>query len=521
MNGMNTEYDVLVVGLGPVGATISALLGDAGLAVRAIEKDREIYKQPRAIAMDFEVIRQLGMIGVADDILATSVASEGYQFVNRNRDILVSLTRPSHNASTGYPHTNLFHQPSLEAAIRRELGLLESVELSLGCTLVSFSQSPSGVVATVHGESGEEVIRAKYLVACDGGRSTVRRALGIEMYDMGFDEPWMVVDAKLKAPLEKISYMPMQLCDPRRPTTSVPSGRGRHRWEFMLRPDDDREQVTQEETLRSWIADWVDPDLVEIERRAIYEFHGVIADRWRHGRCLLIGDAAHQMPPFLGQGLCSGIRDAFNLAWKLIAVLRQEAPEALLDSLQPEREEHVAAITRNAIAMGKIVCIADEEAAAKRDREMMAERAAGKVPKIPTIPPIATGVLASAGGGAVMPEPRVQTERGSVRLDALAGYAPVLIVRDAASLDVEVIGDITALGFAAEKNTLFSSAVGAASIPSVIDESGDLETMMAGAEALLAKPDRVVFGTGSVADLSKQWSAYRSGKATPGATRAA
>ena len=331
------RYDVLIVGLGPVGAVLAALCAKLGLSVRVVEKDTAVYRLPRAVQIDYEVLRLLNFVGVADDVLTNSCASSGYEFVNRDRKILMSRYPPPGLAPTGYPWANMFHQPSLESALRARLDECPDVEVSLGATVTGIEQDGVGVTAVVESDEGTQRVDAAYAVGCDGGRSLVRRTLGIDMVDLGFEEPWVVVDVRLPPGVRQLTEVSVQLCDPAGPTTSVLSGPGRHRWEFMLRPGDDHDAATDPATLKARLADWVDSDTVELERSAVYEFHGLIARRWRSGRILLIGDAAHQMPPFFGQGLCSGVRDACNLAWKLAAVLRGEVDAAFLDSVQAER----------------------------------------------------------------------------------------------------------------------------------------------------------------------------------------
>ena len=278
------QYDVLIVGLGPVGAVTAALCAKLGLSVRAVERDTEIYKLPRAVQIDYEVLRLLNFIGVADTVMENSCPSKGYEFVNRDREVLMSRYPPSELAPTRYPWNNMFHQPSLETALRMRLDEMPEVEVSLGADATGIVQDNDGINAVVETGNGEELIRASYAVGCDGGRSFVRRALGIDMVDLGFDEPWLVVDVKLPSGMRRLFDVSTQLCDPAHPTTSAVSGPGRHRWEFMLKPGEDREAATLPENIKARLTDWVDcVDSIKIERSAVYEFHGLIARRWRSG----------------------------------------------------------------------------------------------------------------------------------------------------------------------------------------------------------------------------------------------
>ena len=491
--------DVLVVGLGPVGAVFSSLCAKNGITVIAVERDIEVYKNPRAVQIDFEVLRQLNFLGVADDVLEASTTSDGYEFINRDREILMARYPPKVPSPTNYPFANLFHQPTLEHALRRELARLEEVTVYLGTTLTEISQDESGILAKVESPEGTRKIQAQYAIACDGASSSVRKSLGIGMRDLGFDEPWVVVDVLLPEGMRQLQTVGVQLCDPARPTTSVLSGPGRHRWEFMLKPGEDYEAVTNAELLKSWIADWTDPDQIEIERSAVYEFHGLLAEKWRDRRILLIGDAAHQMPPFFGQGLCSGVRDASNLAWKLHAVMSGRADEKLLDTVQIERDPHVAGITEGAIEMGRVVCIADEAEARDRDQRMMS----GDGYKFPTIPDIEHGILDDASAGVIMPEP--MTPEGK-RLDDVVGARALLVTSNALSESQHQ----AALSLELEP----CSFDGGAGTTQISDDNGYLKAMMGETPALLAKPDRIVFGSGEPDMLFEKWRDYLAGELT-------
>ena len=228
--------DVLIVGLGPVGAVLAGLLAKSGLSVKVVERDLEIYKQPRAIVLDHEVVRQLNLIGVADEVLANSIPAQGYEFLNADREILTSRPAFPGLAPTGYHPANLFHQPSMEHAVRAKLADLPNVEIELGVEVIAIERDDDGVNAVLRTSEGLVEQGARYLVGCDGGRSLVRRHLDIQMEDLDFNEPWVVVDVKVVGDNTGLSRNGVQLCDPARPTTCVPSGPGRHRWEFMLKP---------------------------------------------------------------------------------------------------------------------------------------------------------------------------------------------------------------------------------------------------------------------------------------------
>ncbi|MEO0367179.1 MAG: bifunctional 3-(3-hydroxy-phenyl)propionate/3-hydroxycinnamic acid hydroxylase [Pseudomonadota bacterium] len=505
----SNEADVLIVGLGPVGASFAAFCGLLGLRVIAVERDTEIYKNPRAVQIDHEILRQVEMIDVADQVLAASRPSKGYEFVSKDRDILVSRSRTD-LAPTQYPYNNMFHQPTFEKALRERLATMPEVSTHLGCELVALEQSSDHVTASIKTAGGQEqTIVSRFVVGCDGGRSFVRKSLGVEMHDLGFDEPWLVVDVKLADGVEALTNKGTQLCDPQRPTTSTPSGPGRHRWEFMLNPDDNPDEVTQPVSIMKRIAEWVDPDSVTLERNAVYRFHGLVAQQWRKDRVMIIGDAAHQMPPFMGQGLCSGVRDATNLAWKLAAVIEDQASPALLDSVITERSPHVTSITESAIELGRLVCIRDPQQAEARDKQIKADQLAGKAPPFPLMPNIINGVLSDDAAGQIMPEPLINDAK---RLDAETGYVPIMIVRDSSNLDQNDMEGVTAFLHSSPNARLCCLNGSQASFIQVLDSDGHLSTMMEGADALIAKPDRIVFGKGQISDLAQQWHAYLQGE---------
>ncbi|HEY2050395.1 MAG TPA: FAD-dependent monooxygenase, partial [Caulobacteraceae bacterium] len=283
----------------------------------------------------------------------------------------------------------------------------------------------------------------------------------------------------------------VQLCDPARPTTCVQGGPGWHRWEFMLLPGETPEAITNEAVIEALIRRWgCGP--VTIERKAVYRFHGLVANRWRLGRAMIAGDAAHQTPPFAGQGMCSGLRDAANLAWKLDAVLRARADDTLLDTYQTEREPHARALIELAIRMGRIVCTRDPMEASRRDANMLAAQASGAPPLAPERPPpFAVGcVLAGTpGAGEVFPQPVSRQDGKLLRMDDALGCRPWLLSR----VPAQKVDGVRTLSLACETLSSFR---------------GDLETWLdarSAAQAVLVRPDRYVFGTGDPRALTDAW----------------
>ena len=492
------KHDVLIIGLGPVGAILASLCARSGLSVKVIERDHEVYKEPRAIVLDHEVVRQLGLIDCADDVLAYSTPGQGYEFINSDREILTARGAPPGPMPTGYWPANLFHQPSMERVVRSRLEKMPNVDIELGVEFLGLEQNDEGINAIARRP--------------DGGRSLVRRYLDVQMEDLNFNEPWVVVDVKLLSDDTGLSKNGVQLCDPARPTTCVPSGPGRHRWEFMLKPHETAEEVTRPETLREWISAWTDPDKIELERSAVYRFHGLVAKKWRGGRVMIIGDAAHQMPPFMGQGLCAGARDAFNLAWKLVTVSNGQAPLNFLDTVELERSPHVKEVTKGAIAMGKTVCVTDPEEAKRRDEKMMEDHKTGKGFAFPGVPRIESGVLDDPIAGSVFPEPYIGPPDSPSRLDIAVGYVPLLVLSNPDQLTCgsqSVIDRIRREHPTMEIAALTSSDV---QLVDLLDPEKHVAGLIEDQQAILVKPDRIVFGRGSVEQLLTKWQAYLQGE---------
>jgi 3-(3-hydroxy-phenyl)propionate hydroxylase len=489
---MNSDFDcdVLVVGLGPVGGALAALATVHGLSVTVIDKSPTLFPLPRAAVFDHEIMRIFQMVGVAERIEPVCRAPERYQFLTAAGEVLLDFPNAA-IGPFGWAETYALHQPAVEQVLRDRLNEL-GVRIELGASFEGLSQDKAGATVDVRDDAGARQIRARYVVGCDGSWSPVREALGIKLDDYKFDEPWLVLDTIIEEPGD-LPIVCQQICDPRRPVTHMAMSGKRFRWEFMLKPGESPEEMLKEERIRELIAPWDCADRMEIERKAVYRFHALVAEQWRDGRVLLAGDAAHQMPPFAGQGMCSGIRDAANLAWKIAAVVRGEAGEDVLDSYQVEREPHVRAIISTAIAMGEVVCILDENAAAGRNREMLARKAAGAQDVSVSYPDLVGGYLTdSSFAGALFPQP-VATD-GS-RLDAVLGLSPILISRSAVSEPGSSLRTLSLDAPALGKFTDFLSAW--------------LEK--AGAEAVLIRPDRHIFGTGDATHLQSLWAKMAGG----------
>jgi 3-(3-hydroxy-phenyl)propionate hydroxylase len=421
-------YDVAIVGLGPTGATLANLLGAAGHSVLVLEKEAGFYPLPRAIHFDGEVLRIFQAAGLREQVLAISrPGTKGMRFVNGAGETMLIRGGTAAVGPHGCANNNYFHQPQLESVLRDGLTRFAQVHVKLRNEVIGVKQDVEVAELTYRSlESGEvHSAQARFVVGCDGARSRIRENIGSPLVDLGLRQPWLVVDVVLEDAVDLPDHT-IQYCDPNRPMTYCNVVGKRRRWEIMVLPDDDREALVKPENLWKMVAKWVRPDQARMERAAIYTFHSVIADGWRARRLFLAGDACHQTPPFLGQGMCAGIRDAANLAWKLDAVMAREAPDSLLDTYESERKPHVRSVIELAVSLGNIIQTTDPALAAERDARFESGR-----PEVFEMPPQLLGPGAfdpedSGVAGRPFPQPRQKDGR---LLDDLLGWRCAVIGR--------------------------------------------------------------------------------------------
>ena len=430
---MAHDFDCIIVGLGPSGLMLAAYLSRMGHRVAAVERHASLYGLPRAGHLDHEIVRYLQDLQVVDEFLPDAHPAASYSWYNADGNILLNIFDEQLSVS-GYASDYMMYQPVLEDALVRAVdGAKMPPCMFRGHELIAFEQNSEGVNVRLSRcapalETGEVTLSGRYLLAADGAGSGVRNQLGIARKDFGFNEVWLDVDAKLKRPIAHVE--PYQICDPARPIYIGPLGRRHHRWEWAILPTEDPEEFKAPAKAWNLLAErGIGPDDVEIVRQQVYTFEARMAEQWRDGRVFLLGDAAHTMPPFMGQGACSGMRDAANLAWKMDLVLRGVADDALFDSYQAEREPHTTRWIEISMQTGAISCTLDPVAAANRDAELLS----GDAPPLPPLPRLDSGLIdrpaagAPTAAGTPFPQRVVSLDGRSARFDDLAGYGFKLI----------------------------------------------------------------------------------------------
>jgi 2-polyprenyl-6-methoxyphenol hydroxylase-like FAD-dependent oxidoreductase len=382
------DCDVVIAGAGPVGQVLALLLAQQGLHVSIVERWAQPYPLPRAVAIAHDVLRVLRQLDLGEDlsVLLEPWGREGqtFSFADSSGEPLAESGYPLESDS-GFAMMSGFSQPDLEQLLEGRVQAEPLIKQYRGFSLEELSADETGVSVTILPHTGAglvhngrpHTVRAAYAVGCDGANSTVRSVLGLEMTDLGFDRDWLVVDVLPHVPLTWLPYA-CQMLGPARPTTLVPAGPGRRRWEFMIMPTDDQDDIDTDENAWRLLKTWeIHPGNADLVRHARYTFRGRWANQWRSGRVVLAGDAAHQMPPFLGQGFNSGIRDAANLAWRLALLVNGKGKESLLDDYVTERRTQVAQIVEATVAIGGLICMIDPVQTAQRDAQLRGAGAQG------------------------------------------------------------------------------------------------------------------------------------------------
>lgn len=437
------DFDLIIVGMGPVGATAANLAGQRGLKTLVVDKAAALYPNPRAIGLDHEVMRVFSEIGIAAEIAPFVMPYRASEYRNAESRLLKRIEAARKPYPLGWVPNYVFVQPEIERVLREKVVADPNVEVMLETEATAVDQSGDACVVSLRSQDGTvRTVVSRFVLACDGGASPLRTAAGVALEDLEFDEPWLVVDVMLKEGAgASLPETNVQYCEVARPCTFV-VGVGQHRrWEFMINPDENPVDVAKPEFIATLIDRWLKPEEYTLWRASTYRFHALVAAEWRTGNMFFLGDAAHMTPPFLAQGLCQGIRDASNLIWKLALVIGGRADERLLESYQEERSAHVKKTTLVAKQFGQVICERDPVTAEERDRRLMQEMAAHPqgIVRQSLIPGLASGYL--AGGqfqaqGELLPQSEVEDAAGCRGLmDAFSGNGFRLI----ASADVDVV----------------------------------------------------------------------------------
>ncbi len=490
----NTDFDVAIVGLGPVGCLGAILFAETGLKVVAIEKEIEVGKLPRAVNLDGEIIRALQPCRMADavsEMMQPIRQGERAGFANSKREWLFGAKTGS-TGNNGWQPNNMFHQPELDGFLREQVHSHPNVETYIGYELTEFTNRFDKVNLNLTNDSDTLSLSGRYLIACDGANSSTRKKLGISWRDLGYDQDWLVVDVMMHKP-HHLPNEVLQICDPDRIHTYVATKDPFRRWEFQLNPGENHEQMLEEETIRNLLDSWTPRDTYSICRSAVYQFHAAVAANWNRERIFLAGDAAHQSPPFLGQGMNSGMRDVINLAWKLPLVIKGVCADSLLKTYELERRAHSFDLISWAVDIGVLM----QQIAARETCERLGEqppelqksmRKTGygqgrEQPAIRSGAVMIEQVCDDGISGYLFSQPMIRDEAGNVfRFDELIGSNFSLLSLGQVSLNDQSKRIIKAIDIKQVDISLFKVVVG--KFPDLLNLGG----------ILLLRPDKVVFG---------------------------
>jgi len=490
---LELDCDVAIVGYGPVGALSALLLAQSGLRVAILERSRKAVDLPRAVGLDGESMRAFQRIGMSDAVHAIMQPSRETNevcFANSKRQRLFGVEVPQFGIN-GWADIHFFDQPELEALLREHVAQQDRIEVMLGRQVIAIEQTRAEATLSYRcdAEAISSTLRASYVLGCDGASSFVRDAIGIDWVSLGYDKEWLVVDVVM-GPEADLPLVTLQVCDPARLVTYVCVKDPNRRWEFQLLDGEKAEEMLRPEKIEALLRPWLPREHYEIRRAAVYQFHAATSSRWREGRVFLAGDAAHQTPPFLGQGLNAGFRDAVNLGWKIPRVLAGLCDERLLDSYEVERDAHARDLVERAVAVGKLM-------------ETLAAREAGKPDPFPGVeskagygrgrmtPPLRDGVMIEeqigedSPVGALLSQPIVRWSKGDARrLDELLGPEFAIVGRKESDLRMSP-----------EARVILDRLGGrSVNLERVEILKGENDSLFDTHAAAIVRPDRYVFG---------------------------
>ncbi len=484
------EYDIAIIGMGPVGACAAIHLAHAGMRVAVFEKNKNIYPLPRAVSIDGEIVRAFQGINRGEElakILQTIRPDDRAGFADAQRNWLFG-TKLSSDGPNGWPHNSQFYQPELDQYLRDTAQTYPDIDIFLGEEIQSWTQADERVDL----KSSQRTICSRYAIACDGASSPTRKALEISWRDLGYSHDWLVVDAEVNSK-NTLPNDVLQVCDPDRLHTFVATKDPFRRWEFRLNPGEKADDMMRDKTIHSLLSAWTPRASYEIRRKAVYQFHAAVAQKWRIGNIFLAGDAAHQMPPFIGQGMNTGLRDVLNLSWKLSLVIDGKADDSLLDTYEEERLPHAEDLVEWSVTFGNLMeHLAETEAAKRAGKEPpeapKKQKSAG-YGQGRHIPPLRSGLIRidqvsnDGSTGYLMNQPKLRTKSGiECWLDNLIKDRFALLTSRTLDLDrasLEII----------ERLNLKVLNVGDFEVL-----EGHFDKCLRHEDCLLARPDRYVYG---------------------------
>jgi len=484
-------FDAAIVGYGPTGASLANLLAAQGLSVLVIEREAHMYQLPRAVHFDDETMRVFQAIGIADALSTKVCVNPGMRFIDDNDNLLLDWPRDQQITSHGWNASYRLHQPDLETLLRQQLEKNQNATIKQHTELLNITETEDQLklTCTDHTHKCTTTYSARYTIGCDGTNSLIRNLISQghrdgekdEIEDLGFNEKWLVVDVVLKQPKPALGDHSIQYCNSERSMTYCRSPGLRRRWELAIHDHEQDEEISSVTRVWELLSRWLTPQEAELERRAIYTFRSALANNWHRDRLLIAGDAAHQTPPFMGQGMCTGIRDAANLGWKLASVIQDSKNEFLLNTYQDERKPHAREYVETAIRLGRLINSVDRSSA-----QQMAKDQTGNKATIASIQPaLGSSKILNQSSDNNPDHNRPENKSGrpfcqpyftakQIRFDDLAGYRHVIISRE------KIIPPASAINLSAEEFSELDSAL------------NNLDT-----NAVWVRPDRYIGATGN------------------------